>query len=560
METCEDDEVDARPNAIICHRLNQFQDLRENEAESFGELITRHLPSGVNDWTCNVDGWSFDLTEVGLEVFNNANAPINVKATSSTMTRKFLDPLRVELREMISKPSQIYLDVTGFAVLLLQLVEECVASLASWKAYTGRLVKTQKVLGIADRTEKRQTFLDHIDADEPELFKASEVSSWHSAVRHGTSLDLSSVKDTAKHLLGKSIVNICKDIEVSKDDFRILHVEPVFRSDLVARFWTRQRAIRQDLLDMSYEELRQSVDPRKVPYNSRDDTLEGLADALAEVSVTFHGAPRHVLESIVRYGFVVPGESLGGGTRTVQVVHGASFGIGVYSSPDPNFAMCYGSWETGTVGGRNFAKLNARNTPGLRIIVCATLMGRAATVQRADARRCHGLLVDHAHSHVSPNQKEYIVFNSAQIIPCYVLHMLDAKHLMDEASIASCKANKLSLAALLGPSYNTEHKEYDRRGNEIRWPADEIRRKRAMKAGAMKHFPFGFGTATGTNFVIEDIAGVSDDEEVYGDYQHWRIKQDNELSKKDVARGASNLDQYQNVRKTKNEVFSDPRE
>ena len=35
----------------------------------------------------------------------------------------------------------------------------------------------------------------------------------------------------------------------------------------------------------------------------------------------------------------------------------------------------------------------------------------------------------------------------------------------------------------------------------------------------MKHFPFGFGPATGTQFVIEEIGEASDDEEEYGEWQ-----------------------------------------
>ena len=49
-----------------------------------------------------------------------------------------------------------------------------------------------------------------------------------------------------------------------------------------------------------------------------------------------------------------------------------------------------------------------------------------------------------------------------------------------------------------------------------------IAEQEERKAAAMKCFPFGFGTATGTNFVVEEIGEVYDDEEDYGSYQNER--------------------------------------
>ena len=47
-------------------------------------------------------------------------------------------------------------------------------------------------------------------------------------------------------------------------------------------------------------------------------------------------------------------------------------------------------------------------------------------------------------------------------------------------------------------------------------------KKEGLKAAAMKWFPYGYGSATGTNFVIEEIGYVSDDEEQYGEFQGQR--------------------------------------
>jgi hypothetical protein len=40
-----------------------------------------------------------------------------------------------------------------------------------------------------------------------------------------------------------------------------------------------------------------------------------------------------------------------------------------------------------------------------------------------------------------------------------------------------------------------------------------------LKLGVLVHFPFGFGPATGKNFVIKKIGETSDDEESWGYYQ-----------------------------------------
>jgi hypothetical protein len=47
-------------------------------------------------------------------------------------------------------------------------------------------------------------------------------------------------------------------------------------------------------------------------------------------------------------------------------------------------------------------------------------------------------------------------------------------------------------------------------------PGDAQRQKRALLAKAQKHFPYGFGATSGSNFVVLDVGEVSEDEEEYG--------------------------------------------
>ncbi len=83
-------------------------------------------------------------------------------------------------------------------------------------------------------------------------------------------------------------------------------------------------------------------------------------------------------------------------------------------------------------------------------------------------------------------------------------------------------------------------------------PADIEAQKEARKAAAAKWFPYGYGPASCTSFVIEEIGETSDDEETYGDYQGMRIEVEDEVSKweETVSSGTSWFDEYQKSRHT----------
>jgi hypothetical protein len=88
--------------------------------------------------------------------------------------------------------------------------------------------------------------------------------------------------------------------------------------------------------------------------------------------------------------------------------------------------------------------------------------------------------------------------------------------------------------------------------NQDLWPAEAEEAKQAKKAAAVKWFPFGYGTAKGTSFVIEEIGEVDEDEEVYGEYQGERQEVDDEFKiwngfNED---GRNWFDEYQTVRDT----------
>lgn len=159
-----------------------------------------------------------------------------------------------------------------------------------------------------------------------------------------STVSLRSVNDTAAFLLGESIEDICKPIS---REFRILHVEPVFRNNLVSAFLERKQQMYDDLVSMNYGALRKSVPSTVIRPNSVEDTCEGLAQHLVMPKVTFHGAPRRVIESIVRYGFLVPGSQLGRSGQRLGVRCGSTFGTGIYSSPDAAYASHYLDYQSG---------------------------------------------------------------------------------------------------------------------------------------------------------------------------------------------------------------------
>jgi hypothetical protein len=75
-----------------------------------------------------------------------------------------------------------------------------------------------------------------------------------------------------------------------------------------------------------------------------------------------------------------PGDKAG--DTAVKIVYGASFGVGIYSSPDSTFSLWYANMTSGSK-----QKTKVEDLPGLRLIVCAVLVGRALGVTREDTRR-----------------------------------------------------------------------------------------------------------------------------------------------------------------------------
>ncbi|KAK3618366.1 hypothetical protein LTR22_026402 [Elasticomyces elasticus] len=473
------------------------------------DLLSLHAPDNVLSWVVDDQHVAVHLRDLSFKVTHSCLKPTKVYATSDSMPRKLLDGLRTSLRSMLLDPSgKVRWSVSEVLVLLLQMVEEAGEWLHRWH-------ESQTIL-LVNRP----------------------------GVKTSAGLDLRSLEDDPKHLLGQSIADICNNIP---DSLRLIHVEPVFRDDLVQRFLKRREEIKHDLRKLNIGELRHLVSAYNGYSRRSSDDSDELADAFAQPRVTFHGAPRHVVSAIVRHGFVVPGTRIGANGAINQTRCGSTYGAGIYSSPDPLFASAYMSYALGAGGANRLQMCHPSQVPGMRLIVCATLMGRPREVTPAEAWRTTGV----HHPHVSPNKLEYVVFDAAQIIPCYVLH-LDYEAETAKRVLAGMPSNPLDVPRRVAadPRKQTGYADDD----EDRMPGAIKAKKQALKAAATKWFPYGYGTARGTNFVIEEIAEVSDDEEEYGDFQELRVAEQ-EMQEEDRQglwlQPGNWFDEYQTVRKVK---------
>jgi hypothetical protein len=108
-------------------------------------------------------------------------------------------------------------------------------------------------------------------------------------------------------------------------------------------------------------------------------------------------------------------------------------------------------------------------------------------------------------SFISPSGLEYVIFNPAQLLPLYVLHITNASGSSWADNLPQHMLSQRLRVALRHPLDGTAATE-------------KKDRQRLLTAHARKHLPHGFGPA-GLNFVVEDIAPVDDDEELWGEFQ-----------------------------------------
>jgi len=325
-----------------------------------------------------------------------------------------------------------------------------------------------------------------------------------------------SSNEMAFRYLGKTAKEICDTIPAS---YRVLHVECVIRRNLAARFEECQDKLRRNLV-----ELKSSLN-QFVPRHMHRATKADKAAFLARPRMTFHGTQRHYIPSIVQYGFLKPGARRPGTAEEHAVRCGSTYGRGIYSSPSAEFSLSYANWYGGRTKPNEFF--------GLKLLVCAVVMGRAREMFREDDWRAQDEAYEGADSHVANRQLEYVVFDPAQILPVYVVHLdwgaNNAAHFYD---VPDDPAQWTPVAN------NRPNTSLDvNQGLHSQYAGERQRAKQAVFAKAAKYFPYGYGPATGTRFVVEEVGDVSEDEEDYGDYQALRVEE----NKADAASGQTDF-------------------
>eukprot|EP00667_Euglena_gracilis_P008480 EG_transcript_8582 len=233
----------------------------------------------------------------------------------------------------------------------------------------------------------------------------------------------------------------------------VLHIEPVMRHDLAVRFDRQQLAFFH-----------------RFSSDKRGSRLDANRLGLSAITVAFHGTPAHNVHNIVREGLLVPRLETG-----VEVACGSRYGQGIYLSPSADFSIHY-----------------CRG--GCKLLVCAVLLGKQWTCKGGESGMA--FCTRGYDSHVSPCGTELVLFNEAQVLPCFVIHYR-------ERSAAEVRVRK---------------QEECLQNRVVREEVEGHDRRKRLTALARKHLPFGFGPA-GQRFEVLEIAPVDEDDEDYGLYQ-----------------------------------------
>lgn len=130
-------------------------------------------------------------------------------------------------------------------------------------------------------------------------------------------------------------------------------------------------------------------------HKAIDDMKKHRGGKMSYPILAFHGTQEANIKSIVENNFKVPGQQ-GFAHRTDT----GFYGRGVYFSEYPNYSMGYISGAT--------QLLLCQVLPG-NVYVCPSVVQGASLQQGYD-------------SHMSPDKKELVIFNSHHILPFYIVH------------------------------------------------------------------------------------------------------------------------------------------
>ncbi|CAH0030277.1 unnamed protein product [Clonostachys rhizophaga] len=456
-----DEETDALISAgLLSEDLRLTSPLDDEVVFSFEELVltvTSHVHYPVRDIDCHVE--NINLPREVVDVLRRQLKQIMTSAQETNNLKNWQD----------RENGNAY-GVFEPVMAILQLAQTTAHYLAEYRS-----LKLTKDAPSDDTPDEHLWFL-------PNAKQPVQIAS----------LVPSSTTELAYRLLHTSPKQVAALIP---GEFRVVHVEQVLRTDLARDFEQFQSSVRRKLSRLPHDQLR-----RHIPVELRSRRIEDMVDHLVKPRLTFHGTQCQNVPSIVRHGFVAPGARNPEQGAAQKVRCGSTYGRGIYSSPSAAFSLTYSDGKLVRDSNKEFS--------GLKLIVCATIMGRPRVMFRDDEWRAEDKAWEGADSHVANGGMEYIVFDAAQIIPVYVVHLDwgadNAEHLLPGAD-----------------SWGNSSDRWKRLVRKAEMaPGDRQRAKEAVFARAAKYFPYGYGPASGKRFVVEEVGEVSDDEENYGDYQN----------------------------------------
>lgn len=453
----------------------------------------------------------FELPELSLRVTAGALYPVQTptwQVENKSLPRERADSLRRRLREVVADAeksnnlsrweSREDAD-TGFgifdpAMVILQLAQEAQRHTDAYRSDKAAAATN----GASSGPDKHTWFFGESTKAGVDVVPLNQLT----------------LRETAYQLLKLSPAEIAALVP---GHCRVLHVEQVLRPDLAQDLYNFQSRLRGTLSRKSADALRPFM-PKELRGTRR---VEDMIDHLVRPRITFHGTQRHHVPGIVRHGFIAPGKHNPETATAHGVRCGSTYGRGVYSTPNAGFALSYSS----SYNGEDYRsrRTDASEYHGIKLVVCATVMGRSRLMYRDDGWREESEAFEGFDSHVANEGLEYIVFSRAQTIPVYVVHL-------------DWGANNAEYFHNLpnDPRAWAAHSDRRSRAAEAKLtprevcPGDLQRAKEAVFARATKWFPYGFGPAAGTRFVVEEVGEVSEDEEEYGEYQALRGDEDDD--------------------------------
>ncbi len=477
-------------------------------ASTLDSFLESHKPPSLISWSGQHSGhdssWRFDFAHIHLSltlshlIANDTYRITNVavRDTNGAVRRRDLDPIRQDVRAILCAASSHPCRATETYLVILQALERVAV-------FEG---------GATTPNKEETTTTRHVRG-----WDASRIDTWDEVLANPYGLDVSTIADTAHHLLGRTPAQLVAGIA---DEFRIVHMESVVRPDLLHRFLHYQRSLADELQSSTGRNLHKCVPPGGGSRSGRAVRREDVVADMIQPRVTFHGTPVQSVRSIVRHGFVKPGRVVDGKV-VASPRSGIVFDRGIYSSPSPGYALSYAVGRGGGEQQRVATPLGM--LPSLRLFVCATIMGRTYSPgdqpwwqrEKAPQPDVHGPLVDGFDAHFDGGY-EYIAHHEAAMLPCYVIH-LDLGSDAARQAVALAQADPAAYQRQVHAA--RERRLHPKLADVALAPGDRKRAVEARKAAAMKWFPYGYGTAQGTQFVVEAVGEVSDDEEDYGEWQ-----------------------------------------